>query len=768
MKIGTSPGRRLVDTLVLILVLFHPALTAQEKGRLEGRVVEADSRKPISGVLINIRGSGLKARSDSTGKFEIQNPGAGTLAVEFSCPGFVPSAKEVALGAGETCFIEISLQKIRYDAEEFVTVQSDFSQKDKPTLGNTVPLSGREIVRMPGGVEDLGRALSVLPSVARISNLSNDLIVRGGSPFENGYYVDNIPITNINFFQREGGSGGAYGIISTDLIEDVRFSPGGFSVQYGDRLSSIVDIRLKEGNPERLRTKFDLNVSGFGAAVDGPAFGGDSTFFLSGRISYFSLLTEAMDTGIAPTIGNIHAKWTWTPSPRHKISLLDIYGACQLSMDLDAAVDYDLNHYLDSWTKQNTMGIDWQWFWGDRGVSRTSLSTTYVKNWDLVRNVETGSKYMGRDEGEWITVLRNVNLYRSGERGRIEFGFELSGSKAVFGNYFGSYLDRFGNLFTGFQMAGDFKAGKAGIFFGSFFHLADRLTATAGIRGDFFSYNGHFLLSPRLSLSYTVSPRWTISGNVGIYRQFLYALMLARNPDNSRLRDPRAFHAVLGTEYIFDPTTRLTVEIYAKEYRDFPLTPDDPQLFLVDNNVALSGFTFYRDIVDTGRAYARGIEILFHKKLMEKFYGISSVSMFVSRYSDLIGIWRNRISDNRLIINLMGGYQPDLRWDFSLRWSYGGGIPYTPFDITKSLEQNIGIIDKERIQAERYPAYHSLTLRADRKFQFRRSSLSVYLSLVNAYNRKNVARYYWNRTKHVVEPVYQIPFLPIFGIQYEF
>ncbi len=750
------------------LVLSGLVLAGQEKATLKGQILDAGNRKPVPGAAVEVRKSVRKVTSDAEGRFEFRGLDPGTIVLAFTCSGFVPQSREVVLAAGENPVIEVALQKTKYDAEEFVELEADTRPKEKATLVETVPLSGREIVRMPGTAEDLGRALAVLPSVAQLGNLSNDLIVRGGSPFENGYYVDNIPLLNINFFQREGGSGGTYGILGTDVIEDVRFSAGGFSVQYGDRLSSIVDIRLREGNPERVKAKVDLNAAGFGAAADGPIPGLNSAFLVSGRISYYGLVTKAADIGIEPGLGSFQAKWTWTPSPRHKITFLDIYGACRLSMDLDAAVDYSLNHYLDSWTRQNTAGVDWQWVWSGRGVSRTSLSTTFVKNWDLVRNVQTNSKYLGRDETEWTTVIRNVTLWDAGKRLRFEFGFEAGANRADFGTYFASYLDRYGNMFSGFGLDGDFKAGKAGVFLGATFQLTDRLAATAGLRGDYFSFNGHFLLSPRFSLSYALTPRWSVIGSLGVFRQFLYALMLARNPDSNGLKDPRAFHAVLGTEYVFNPSTRLTVEVYSKEYRDFPLTPDDPYLFLVDNNIALSGFTYYKDVVDTGRATARGVEILFHKKLREKLYGLAGMSIFSSRYRDLTGVWRNRISDNRFIVNLVGGYAPGTGWDYSLRWSYGGGIPYTPFDPVKSMEANIGIVDETRIQGDRLPAYHTLVLRVDRKFQFRRSSLSAYLSVSNVYNRKNVARYYWNRTKHVVEPVYHLPIFPIIGVMYEF
>ena len=159
---------------------------------------------------------------------------------------------------------------------------------------------------------------------------------------------------------------------------------------------------------------------------------------------------------------------------------------------------------------------------------------------------------------------------------------------------------------------------------------------------------------------------------------------------------------------------------------------------------------------------------MLQKKLARKIYGLISGSYFRARYKDYDGIWRDRIYDNRYMITIEGGYKPNSRWEFGLRWVYAGGAPYTPFDVSASQAANRGIYDTERINEERLPDYHSLNLRIDRRFNFRRSNLIVYLSIWNVYARQNVASYYWNEIRNQQDTFNQWGTLPALGLEFEF
>jgi len=198
------------------------------------------------------------------------------------------------------------------------------------------------------------------------------------------------------------------------------------------------------------------------------------------------------------------------------------------------------------------------------------------------------------------------------------------------------------------------------------------------------------------------------------------------------------------------------------------MNPDQPELFTIDEMIYSNYFQFQPNVRDDGNARSYGVESTLQKKLKAGVYGLLSAAWFRSQYRDLNGTWRNRTFDNRVILSAEGGYKPNDKWEFSLRWVFAGGPPYTPLDLEASQEINRSVYDQARVNESRYPAYHSLNLRADRRFNFSNSNMIVFISIWNAYNRENVASYFWNEVEKKQDKILQWSMLPIFGIEFEF
>ncbi len=166
----------------------------------------------------------------------------------------------------------------------------------------------------------------------------------------------------------------------------------------------------------------------------------------------------------------------------------------------------------------------------------------------------------------------------------------------------------------------------------------------------------------------------------------------------------------------------------------------------MDEMVYRYGFFFNHDqLTSEGRARARGVELLVQKKLARGVYGLATASYSKTEYEAGDGVWRDRVYDNRWTASLEGGYKPSNRWEFSMRWIFAGGPPYTPLDLEASAAAGRDVLDGSRINEARYPAYHSLNLRFDRRFQFQASNLVWYVSVWNDYNRKNIRRLHLER-----------------------
>ena len=172
--------------------------------------------------------------------------------------------------------------------------------------------------------------------------------------------------------------------------------------------------------------------------------------------------------------------------------------------------------------------------------------------------------------------------------------------------------------------------------------------------------------------------------------------------------------------------------------------------------------------VSEGNAYSRGIEVMIQKKLATDFYGTISASHFISKYTDRDGVERNRDFDARTTINLIGGYKPNNKWEFGVRWQFQGGLPSTPVDINASRLAGETRLDMTQYKNSRLPSIHSLFVLIDRRFNYSKSALNLYLSVWNSYNNNNILGNSWNSIKKKVDTETSMGMLPMFGMEYEF
>ncbi len=352
--------------------------------------------------------------------------------------------------------------------------------------------------------------------------------------------------------------------------------------------------------------------------------------------------------------------------------------------------------------------------------------------------------------------------YRFDSANRIKFGFEASHVSNDYDSYSKAYRDQYGNVLPSLNIERKITAVRLGGFLTWIYNPTDRFELNPGLRVDYFSLAGKTHVSPRFSFNYKFTDRTSFTGSAGVYFQTLPLAMLSVNPEFEKLRDPVAYHYIAGINHLLTENTRLTLEVYDKEYHNFPLDPAKPALFVADEGGS------YEKLTDNGRASARGVELVLQKKLAKDFYGLLSGSLYQSRYRGYDKVWRDRVFGNRWLMSMEGGYIASEKWEYSVRWVAAGGRPYTPFDIQESTARNSGIYDLSRINGSRLPAYHSLNFRIDRRFNFRNSNLIVFLDIWNLYNRKNLAAYYWNELENQRDRYDQWSLLPVFGFEWEF
>ena len=759
-----------ISLLFAVTIVIGAPIEAQSTaGQLRGEVSDGETQAPLTGVNVIVENSDMGSATDSLGRFVIRQIPPGSYSVRLSYIGYESLIKsDVIIRPDRTTWLRIELT-VSSLSTQAIQVTGDYFAPVPTQPTSTVSFSNEEIRRTPGAAGDISRMMMMLPGVAKINDQVNSLIVRGGSPAENAFYVDNIEIPNINHFPVQGTSTGSIGLLNVDFIRDVRFSTGGFSAEYGDKLSSVMDIKFREGDREDYDGQFDLNFSGIGGVAEGPIPGENSSWMIAARRSYLDFLTKLLDFGVTPMYSDIQGKVVFHPNHRHTISLLDIYGMDSNSISEDQAKDLDVSVYGTDDHAENTMGMNWKVLWSASGYSQTSISYSANLFQRDFKEYGTESPVIYLDSGQHTTALRNINHFRLNPVNSIEFGIEAKYFNYRYNNIYGAYTDALGNPSPAIRVKQQIEGSLPAIYINYILHPTVALEMTAGLRGNYFTVTNNHGIEPRFAVTFHLTNRTALYGATGLYLQHPPLNLLSQIHDTQSLKTLKAVHYILGIDHLLTEDTRMSLELYQKEYSNFPMDPEQPELFIIDEPIYRDGFYYgHQSLTSAGTALSYGVEAMIQKKLAVNFYGVISASWFRSEYQDLKGTWRPRSAENRYLLNIEGGYKPNNRWEFSERWIFAGGRPYTPFDINASTQANRGILDSTRVNTVRYPVYHSLNIRVDRRFLFANTNIVLYISLWNAYNQQNIASYFWNKDENKPDKQYQWSLLPIFGLEYEF
>jgi hypothetical protein len=753
----------------IILTYSSLSISAQTPlGSIRGKLLDADTKAPLIGANVSILNTTFGAATDESGEFSIINIPVGSYSLRFGYIGYKSKVKaDIVVKPGRTNFVETELIAAAFETES-VVVSAGYFENTSIQPNSITSFSYEEIRRAPGSAGDVSRIVMGLPSIGKVGDQSNSLIVRGGSSIENSFYVDNIEIPNINHFPMVGTSGGPIGVLNVDFIKNVDFYSGGFGAQYGNRLSSVMNIDLREGSREAFNAQLDMSFQGLGGVVEGPFANSNGSWLFSARRSYLDIIFDKVAQGEAmPTYYDSQAKVVYDLSPNHKLSLVNIFSNDNQKMEYKKAFDNEKNQYGDIDIISNSAGVNWQYIWEKSGYSVFTLSHHLLEDRrDMLSTTSKQMDYQSRTIERAIR-LRNTNHIVFSNELKLNVGFDVKFSNNNYDNFYARKENKLGALTPEIKVKSSIKTMEYALFFNKNIQLG-KFDFNLGARGVYDELTDNIFAEPRFSATYHFNELTSVTGLFGIYHQSNPHVLISQSQSFQELEQPRAHHYVLSFSHLLSPDTKLSVELYNKDYFNLPMNPATPSLMVFDDSFFNSYLEANSQLVAKGRAYARGVEVSVQKKLAENIYGLIAGSYYRARYKTLNGKWLDRLYDNKFNFTIEGGYKPNNNWEFSMRWIYAGGTPFTPFDLEASKAANEGIYQTDNMNGSRLPDYHSLNLRVDRRFNFGSSSLVAYISIWNAYNRKNLAGYSWNQVKNDQQEEKQWSLLPIFGLEFEF
>lgn len=763
---------KIFSTLFIILLLFthtySQSLPENGKGSISGSVVDIMTKQPLVGANIIILGTTIGAATDINGNFRIDNIEPDVYQLRASVIGYESQVKtDIVVSPGRLTQVsfELNSQVIEFEG---VVVTSDFFSNNPIEIISNRSFSFEEIRRSPGGFEDVVRALSILPGVAQADAGRNDLIVRGGAPSENLYLVDGIEVPNINHFGTQGATGGPLSFINLDFVKETSFSTGGFSSLYGDKLSSVLTIDLRDGRNDRLGGKATISASQFGLNAEGPLFDERSSFLFSARRSYLDFIFKAAGFSFVPEYYDLLTKADFNPDNKNSFSFLFVsaLGNVKFFND-DEEKRFDNSRILGTDQIQYVSGLSYRRLINN-GFINVSLSRNYTE-FDSRQRDENLNPVFTNNSKEEENNLRAELVYKFNPRTEINVGGTIKLIEFDADILFPTFVTTFGDSLPITTLKESENFLKIGSYLNLNFKPVNRLTTNMGVRLDYFdALNRPDYISPRFSASYRLTDITNLNLSTGIYFQAPSYIWLIADERNRELKNVRVDQYVVGIDHRLNEDALLKVEAFYKDYSNYPTSIVRPYLVLANTGAGFAGsddnYSSFglEPLVSKGRGNSRGIELSVQKKLSQSpYYGILSLTYSESEFTALDGIKRSGSYDQNWIFNLSGGYKLDKHWEISTKFRFASGKPFTPFKSDGT--QNISDYNTRRLKST-----HSLDLRVDRRWFFSGWTLITYIDIQNVYNQNNLSGIRWDPREQKVDESSSIGVLPSIGISAEF
>lgn len=745
---------RLHTLFVFLFFVFISAYGAQTYS-VKGVVTSRATGEGLPFVSMGIWNTPMGTMTDSLGNYFIGNLSPGMYRIQVSSVGYKTYVSPEFRISSYDYTLDIALEESQVALSEVSVVAAPFRSSIESPIAMRV-IGVQEIEKSPGANRDISKVVNSFPGVASAvgNGYRNDLMIRGGGPSENKFFLDGVEIPNINHFSTQGASGGPVGIIDADLIREVNFYTGAFPVSRGNALSSVFDFKLLDGTPDKYTFKGTVGASELALTSKGH-IGNKTTYIVSVRQSYLQLLFSLLDMPFLPRYTDAQFKVKTRFSQEHELMVLGLGAIDDMKLNTETDPEDESKQYLLNYLptiKQNTytLGAVYKHYSGNH-TQTVVLSRSFMNNSNI--------KYRDNDESSTDNLTLRLksdeieNHLRFENRSLVGLFDLTAGFNVDYAVYRNNTFQRaFTDIPKEIRYKTDLGLFKWGIFVTSGYKSADdRFSASFGFRLDACNYssltdNPFKQFSPRLSLSYNLIGNFFLNGSIGRFYQLPAYTTMGYQEDNvlinkSRLKYVCSDQAVVGVEYYINKWARLTVEGFYKKYTHSPLSlRDSIPLACKGTDYGVSG---NEAASSTARGRAYGLEVMLRWFGMGRFTALASYTWYRSQFEDpATGIYIPSAWDYRHLFTLSGTYKLPKNWDIGLKFRLMGGAPYTPYDeYTSSLVPAWDATarpyyDYDRYNTGRLKTFYEADIRVDKSFYFKGVMLGFYVDLQNVLNFK--------------------------------
>ena len=747
--------KKLIFVIIgFVLSLMNSSPVSAQLGEVRGRLYDHKNNEGIPFANIIIDGKPSKGTTtDSAGNYILRKVDPGYIRLVVSVLGYEKKTTEDFLVTkSHPVFFDIAIDETSVNLQT-VEVRPSLTEKKEDSPLSVQSLSIQEIEKSPGANRDISKVIQSLPGVAQTVSYRNDIVVRGGGPSENRFYLDGVEIPNLNHFATQGSSGGSVGIVNVDFIRQVDLYTSAFQARRGNTLSSVLEMTQIEGNKDKFGGRFTIGSSDIGLTLNGP-IGSKSTLMFSVRRSYLQFLFGLLKLPFLPTYYDYQVKYKWNITAKDQLSFISIGSLDDSKLNTgiknpDETQKYLLGYLPEYYQWSYTVGLVYRHF-RQKGndtwvLSRNMLnneSTKYSGNVEIAdslllklksQEIENKFRYEGvTDAGSW----------------KFTYGAGLEYAKYTNQTYQKLFLLDSVRILNYNSTLELWKYSAFGQISKNFFD--ERLQFSLGFRLDGNTYSNLMVnplnqFSPRFSASYQFAKGWFMNFNAGRYYQLpAYTTLGFRDNGGRLVNDSLGIkyiscdHLVLGLEYQYRANAMISLEGFYKYYQNYPLSLyDSVSLASKGSDFGIVGD---EPVTPSSKGRAYGFEVLFRDINLFKFNVIISYTFVRSEFTNYYGAYIPSAWDNRNLLNLTVSRKFKYNWQVGIKYRYAGGAPYTPWDYNKSSlvaawnVQGRGYLDYAQYNTLRLKDFNQLDLRVDKAFYFKKWSLMVYLDIQNALN----------------------------------
>lgn len=712
--------------------------------------MDATNQAALVNVNVVVVGTRYGGASDDEGWYFIKNIAPGTYQLQFSMMGYQTIvAPQIEIVAHRTTHLNIAMSPAALPMREIIITPGQYTLAQSQSIAGQA-FSQEEISCVPATMDDICRVVQLIPGVTISNDFSAHFHVRGGEHDENLILLDGIEIFDPYHLKDIGG---AIGIINMDVIENVQVRTGGFAAQFGDKLSSVVQISTKDGS-KKFGGNLGIGGTGIKTLIEGPLPSG--TWFLSYRKSFLKEAVKFLNPPctLAPSYYDLQGKLSFQLTPDQRLSLNVLH-----SSD---------HNYLEKWKSQRHLKSDYGNFYF--GALWKKIFSSSV----------LGEVICSRGENFWDNTIEDdkETLHLVEMVVQPSFDFQLTSRHYIHAGFIYKHIkydyradfdpgaaSNFESLIKGVLDTSAVKPTtyKLGWFLQDSWQITHHAAIASGIRCDYFDYNEDFQVNPRISFAYQFSERLTLRTGWGYYSQAPnYTELTAQQGKAFNPAAEKSVHYTIGIEQGFDQRFAIHIELYYKKLQDMIG-------HYIENETDLKYGNPYH-------GYCKGVELFLKTMLGTNFTGWLSYAYSVAKIEETVIDFESNTIARELCYrytdqphNLACSFNFNFanHWSVNWRWRYLSGMPCTPyFPVYENGEpstQKAIDIRSGKYHSHRFPAYHRLDVRIMKTFLFSKFRLDSFLEIKNVYNQKNVLMHdYEIDDSGTFQKIayYTLPFLP--------